>query len=117
MAKYLWLESVKAHLIAANVNAKFGCSLTRNAVIGKANRDKWGRRKAANYYIKGRGFSKKVKPVEVLPFGQGGVLITDLKFRQCKWPVSYRDNKHYFCGASCENSYCAAHYEKSVEFA
>lgn len=117
MAKHLWLERMKAHLIATNVNTKHGCSLTRNAIIGMANREKWGRRKPANYYVRGGQPLVRLPPRRVATgnYGEGGVVITDLKFRQCKWPVAYRDNRHYFCGASCEKSYCADHYEGSIE--
>ena len=117
MAKHLWLERMKAHLIATNVNTKHGCSLTKNAIIGMANREKWGRRKPANYYIR-NGQPLIRQPAKAVPignYGEGGVVITALKYGQCRWPVAYREKKHHFCGAKCERNYCEAHYELSVE--
>jgi GcrA cell cycle regulator len=129
----LWTEGFSASVCARQINAKFGTSFTRNAVIGRAHRSMFPMRATAkgeqHTIRRARGSRskapkvvrvKKPEPVEVIdtqiPFEQRKQLLT-LGRNECHWPVGdVGDGGFFFCGGKADDgcSYCPAHYARSV---
>jgi GcrA cell cycle regulator len=108
--------------MAVLINAKFGTSFSRNAVIGRTKRRSIElRHERRGPSIKGpkreRTTSIRIKPpprVKHLPKYDGPALpIYELTSRnQCRYAVGYEDGEHRFCGQPTEaGPWCDRHYK------
>jgi hypothetical protein len=121
--------------IAAAMSATFDVTLTANACIGKAHRlglPQRGYRGAPRKpytHAKKKEKPKMIKvrveapippPVEVErpPWAAGGLLIQELGYGDCKWPLgpTYARPPFIYCGgpALIGRPYCKAHMDKAT---
>lgn len=104
----LWREGYTARQIAE----KLGGEVTRNAVIGKANRLGLSKPSKSSVSRQQRRQQRDV-PVQKLeaPKGQRATIFT-LTASTCRWPIGDPgDTDFHFCGAKCSagNPYCDYH--------
>lgn len=104
----LWREGYTARQIAE----KLGGEVTRNAVIGKANRLGLSKPSKSSVSRQQRRHQREV-PVRKLeaPKGQRATIFT-LTASTCRWPIGDPgDNDFHFCGATCSSGqpYCDYH--------
>jgi GcrA cell cycle regulator len=104
----MWSEGLTARQIAELL----GDGITRNAVIGKANRLGLSKPTKSSVTRKQRKVEreKKVLPLKA-PTGEG-VNIFTLTSSTCRWPIGDPgDAEFHFCGSKCEagQPYCEYH--------
>jgi GcrA cell cycle regulator len=114
---------------AAQINAAFGTTFTRNAAIGKANRIGFKSLVASGFYpqrkprgptINAKNSKPRVVTARVLTEPAPTVepkhlIMADLKSGECHWP--FGSGPYTFCGhlAQLSKPYCRAHQALSVE--
>ena len=105
----LWTAGYSARRIAEILG-----DVTRNAVIGKANR--LGLSKPTKSSITRRRKleedSEKVREEEVVVGPEGGVSILTLTTSSCRWPIGHPGEENFFfCGARTKpgQPYCEGH--------
>jgi len=104
----MWRDGYTARQIAEEL----GDGVTRNAVIGKANRLGLSKPTKSSVTRRQRKIErdKKVLPLQA-PTGEG-VSIYTLTASTCRWPIGDPgDNDFHFCGANCTvgQPYCDYH--------
>lgn len=100
----LWEEGLSARQIAEGLGG-----ITRNAVIGKANR--MGLSKPTKSSMTRKQNRQEVKPVLAPPV-TGGATILQLSSNSCRWPLGDPGDENFrYCGAPASQSapYCEYH--------
>lgn len=119
--KQLWREGYSARQITEKLNELFqpaeGDEVTRNAVIGKANR--LGLSKPSKSSVTRRkNYEEKTaaeKALELKPPVDEGATIFSLTVSRCRWPIGNPgDLDFHFCGSKATkdrrtNAYCDYH--------
>ncbi len=109
----LWREGQSARLIAEQL----GDGVTRNAVIGKANRLGLSKPSKSSVTRKQR---KQEKIKAKLQAPEGGATILSLTASTCRWPIGDPgDDDFRFCGgpANIEQPYCEYHSQLAYQTA
>jgi GcrA cell cycle regulator len=104
----MWREGYTARQIAEGL----GDGITRNAVIGKANRLGLSKPTKSSVTRQQRKVERehKVRPLRA-PEGEGATIL-NLTSSTCRWPIGDPgDSDFHFCGAKCEagQPYCEYH--------
>ncbi len=106
--KNLWGKGFSARQIAEELGG-----VTRNAVIGKANRLGLSKPTKSAITRKQNRVQQVQAPRIVIPEPQGeGATILTLKSTSCRWPIGHPGEENFrFCGARCAAGapYCEAH--------
>lgn len=122
------MQTMSFSKVAAQINAKFGTSYSRNATIGRAAR--MGLQKPKRRRKPRAPRPASVPRLRIIPQfkldttglrcvvgGSLNIPLTDLESDQCRWP--YGEGPFLFCGhvRDGESSYCAAHLALSMRVA
>jgi GcrA cell cycle regulator len=99
--KALWAEGQPASVIAAELG------LTRNAVIGKANRLKLAKRPHHNPLTVRRAPARPKPPPP--PDTSRLCTLFELSANTCRWPI-----EGGYCGHHAEKTYCAYHRQIGI---
>lgn len=103
----LWTAGYSARQIAEQLGG-----VTRNAVIGKANRLGLSKPTKSSITRRRKREEDKSPPEEIIVGPEGGVSILTLTTATCRWPIGHPgEDNFFFCGARTKpgQPYCEAH--------
>lgn len=132
--KALMAQKLSSSVVADNLNAEFGCGLTRNAVIGKCHRmaiamaapavKKPLRDRGAAGFVTVVGSGRRMpmlprakqpkSPRTDEPEGLGYTILI-LPSSACKWPQQGKGKDMLFCGHKTDATYCGHHADRAYQ--
>ena len=119
--KRLWAEK-SARELSKIFWEDLGLSISRNAIIGKANRLGMTKRMKGKGSLKPKPYAAK-KPIEpkftIAYDSTKGLTLNDLNHRTCRYPISQNQvgnkTEYFFCGKEAKKTYCPEHYKICVK--